>query len=185
MQLLGIRYHWCAVISSAGIWLTFTLTSVLGDLAFGYPFGMLKSGRDTAMVAKNLEEGFKAIEKISQGCTDLSIEEEEMPYIELFGTLAEGDACLGWLPRHWQTIIQRFPGSGYNLSSRTVMRKKLGALATMAIARRMANFSANGRPDMLQKLLEARDDEGKPLKPEELSAEAIVLIVAGSDTIAK
>ena len=38
---------------------------------------------------------------------------------------------------------------------------------------------------MLQRLLDARDDDGKPLSPEELSAEAFVLIVTGSDTIAK
>ncbi|TFY63011.1 hypothetical protein EVJ58_g3490 [Rhodofomes roseus] len=137
-------------------WCNYWAFDTIGDLAFGYPFGMLKSGRDIARVAKNPEEGFKAIEKMSQGCGELSIEEEEIPYIEILTV----------------TTATRRPV------------KKLAALATMAVARRMANLNSSGRPDMLQKLLEVRDDEGNPLKPEELGSEVIVLIVAGSDTIA-
>ena len=61
----------------------------LGDLAFGLPFGMLKSGRDTAKVAKSPEQGFRAIELITKNGGTLSIEEEEIPYIECLSTRAE------------------------------------------------------------------------------------------------
>ncbi|KAH9839883.1 cytochrome P450 [Rhodofomes roseus] len=161
-------------------WINFWAFDTIGDLAFGLPFGMLKSGRDTARVAKNPEEGFRAIEKITEGSGKLDIEEEDIPYVENLSTRAEINACLGWLPRAWQVILPRIPGSGFN--SYSDASKKLASLSIMAVARRLANPS--GRPDMLQKLLEARDDEGKPLSPVELSAEAFVLIVAGSDTIA-
>ena len=150
-----------------------------GDLAFGLPFGMLKSGRDTAKVAKSAEEGLKAIDTISKGGDALSIEEEEIPYIEYLSARAETNACLAWLPPTWKRILQKLPV----FSAHPLTGRKLAALSIMAVARRLAN--PNPRQDMLQKLLEARDDEGKALSPQELSAEAFVLIVAGSDTIAK
>ncbi|KAH9924737.1 cytochrome P450 [Fomitopsis serialis] len=159
-------------------WLNFWAFDTIGDLAFGLPFGMLKAGKDVARVAKNPEEGYKAIEKFSEGADKLSIEEEDIPYIEVLSTRAEAIAPLAFISRTWQTILQQLPGYGSNRPA----SKKLAALSIMAVARRLANPS--GRPDMLQKLLEARDDDGKPLSPVELSAEAFVLIVAGSDTIA-
>jgi len=160
-------------------WLSFWAFDTIGDLAFGLPFGMLKSGKDVARVAKNPEEGFKAIEKYSEGADKLSIEEEDIPYIEVLSQRSEAIAPLGCLSsRTWQMILQRLP----RYSNNRTASQKLAALSIMAVARRLANPS--GRPDMLQKLLEARDDDGKPLSPVELSAEAFVLIVAGSDTIA-
>ena len=140
---------------------------------------MLKSGRDTARVAKSPEEGFRAIEKISSGVDGLSMETEDIPYIEVLCTRTETNAPLGLLPPWLRLVIRRLPK--YNNHSSA--GKKLGALAVMAVARRMAK--PDPRPDMLQKLLDARDDDGNPLSSAELSAEAMVLIVAGSDTIAK
>ncbi|EPS95052.1 hypothetical protein FOMPIDRAFT_1133122 [Fomitopsis schrenkii] len=159
-------------------WLNFWAIPLVSDLAFGLPFGMLKSGRDTAKVAKSAEEGFKAIDAISKGGDALAVEEEEIPYIEYLSARAETNACLAWLPPVWTRIVRKLPAfSGHALTGR-----KLAALSIMAVARRLAN--PNSRQDMLQKLLEARDDEGMPLSPQELSSEAFVLIVAGSDTIA-
>lgn len=143
---------------------------------FGLPFGMLKSGRDTATVAKSAEEGLKAIDTISKGGDASPIEEEEIPCIEYLSARAETNACLAWLPPIWARIVGKF--SGHPLTG-----KKLAALSITAVARRLAN--PDPRQDMLQKLLEARDEEGKPLSSQELSSEAFVLILAGSDTIAK
>ena len=140
---------------------------------------MLKSGKDTARVAKSPEEGFRAIEKISAGADGLSIETEDIRWIETLSTRAEANGPLGFLSPRWRRFIQRMP----HYNQHPEAGKKMGALAIMAIARRMANPDA--RPDMLQKLFDARDDNGNPLSPAELAAEAMVFIVAGSDTIAK
>ncbi|EPT05693.1 hypothetical protein FOMPIDRAFT_1021415, partial [Fomitopsis schrenkii] len=148
------------------------------DLAFGLPFGMLKSGRDTAKVAKSAEDALKAIDTVSKGGDVLAIEEEEIPYIEYQSARAETDACLAWLPPIWVRILGKLP----MFSVHALTGQKLAALSIMAVARRIAD--PNPREDMLQKLLEARDEEGKPLSPQEMSAEAFVLIIAGSDTIA-
>lgn len=140
---------------------------------------MLKSGKDIARVAKSPAEGFRAIEKIAAGEEGLSMETEDIPWIETLSTRFEANGPLGFLSSGWRRVMQRLPY--YNHSPES--GKKLGALATMSVARRMANPDA--RPDMLQKLLDARDDVGNPLSPTELAAEAMVLIIAGSDTIAK
>lgn len=146
---------------------------------FGLPFGMLKSGRDTATVAKSAEEGLKVIDTISKGGDASPIEEEEIPCIEYLSARVETNACLAWLPPIWARIVGKFPA----FSGHTLTGKKLAALSITAVARRLAN--PDPRQDMLQKLLEARDEEGKPLSSQELSSEAFVLILAGSDTIAK
>lgn len=151
----------------------------LGDLAFGFPFGMLKSGRDTAKAAKYAGEGLKAIDTIAKGGDAFAIEEEEIPCIEYLSARAVTNVCLAWLSPIWTRIVGMLPG----FSGHTPTGQKLAALSIMAVARRIAN--PNPRIDMLQKLLEARDEEGNPLSPQELSSEAFVLIVAGSDTIAK
>ena len=140
---------------------------------------MLKSGRDLAKAAKSPEEGFRAIGRVTKGGSALSVEEEEIPYIQYLNMRAETNAFLAWLPPVWQAVLKRLPG----LSVNPVAAKKLAAMSIMAVARRLAN--PEPRSDMLQKLLDARDENGEPLSPEELSAEAFVLIVAGSDTIAK
>lgn len=140
---------------------------------------MLKSGKDLAKAAKSPEEGFRAIERVTKGGSALSVEEEEIPYIQYLNMRAETNAFLAWLPPVWQAILKRLPG----LSVNPLAAKKLAAMSIMAVARRLAN--PEPRSDMLQKLLDARDENGEPLSPEELSAEAFVLIVAGSDTIAK
>lgn len=140
---------------------------------------MLKSGKDLAKAAKSPEEGFKAIERVTKGGDALSIEEVEIPYIQYLNMRAETNAFLAWLPPVWQAVIKRLPGFAVNPHA----AQKLAAMSIMAVARRLAN--PEPRPDMLQKLLDARDENGEPLSPEELSAEAFVLIVAGSDTIAK
>ncbi|KAI0708217.1 cytochrome P450 [Fomitopsis betulina] len=161
-------------------WFNFWSFDTIGDLAFGLPFGMLKSGRDIAIVAKSAEEGLKAIDTISNGGDALAVEEEEIPYGEYLSARAETNACLAWLPPMWARIMRKLPA--FSGSSHALAGPKLAALSIMAVARRLAN--PDPRQDMLQKLLEARDEEGNPLSPQELSAEAFVLIVAGSDTIA-
>lgn len=143
---------------------------------------MLKSGKDLAKAAKSPEEGFRAIEKVTKGTSGhalSAVEEEEIPYIQYLNMRAETNAFLAWLPPVWQAVMKRLPGLSVNPHA----AKKLAAMSIMAVARRLAN--PEPRSDMLQKLLDARDENGEPLSPEELSAEAFVLIVAGSDTIAK
>ena len=62
-------------------------------------------------------------------------------------------------------------------------RSLLARMAITALAKRLA--SGEARADFLTKLIAARDDNGQPLPEHELSAEALSLLVAGSDTTSK
>ena len=52
-----------------------------------------------------------------------------------------------------------------------------------AVAQRLANPS--DRVDLLAKLQDGRDDNGDPMGREELTAEALTQLIAGSDTTSK
>ena len=43
----------------------------------------------------------------------------------------------------------------------------------------------SARNDLLRRLQEARDDQGKPMGQAELTAEALTQLIAGSDTTSK
>lgn len=143
------------------------------------PFGMIKTGKDVAKMAKSFEKGVRTIEKLSLEPGELELETEDIPCIKTLSVSAESNAGLAWLSPPLRWLVQQVPA----LCARPAATKKLNGLAIMSIARRLANPSP--RQDMLQKLLEAKDDNGKPLGPEELGGETFTLIIAGSDTIAK
>jgi len=143
---------------------------------------MLSAAKDTVQTTKYAKAGMEAIARASAGHAQgtHSHETEDMQVIEVLSARVEEVICLGVLPAYWRPLVGRFlryrSGLGYETAP------KLAGLAVAAVARRLAN--PDPREDMLRRLLEARDDEGKPLGPEELSAEAFALIIAGADTTA-
>jgi len=63
--------------------------------------------------------------------------------------------------------------------------KAIENLAGMAVARvktRLEFGNPDGRVDLLQRLIEGKDEAGQPLGREELTAEALTQLIAGSDT---
>lgn len=63
--------------------------------------------------------------------------------------------------------------------------KAIENLAGIAVARvktRLEQGNPNGRVDLLQRLIEGKDESGQPLGREELTAEALTQLIAGSDT---
>ena len=74
--------------------------------------------------------------------------------------------------------------------------KRLAGLAIAAVSKRLALAEAGAgsesgaragtdRVDLLSKLQEGKDDEGRPMGREELTAEAQTQLIAGSDTTSK
>lgn len=61
--------------------------------------------------------------------------------------------------------------------------KNLAGIAVAAVAKRLT--TPTDRVDLLSKLQEGKDDEGKPMGREELTAEALTQLIAGSDTTSK
>ncbi|KAF8352010.1 cytochrome P450 monooxygenase [Amanita rubescens] len=86
--------------------------------------------------------------------------------------------CIGVLPPSWRPIVSKLPG--YRFGTDCV--RYLAGISIMAVAKRLAN--PTDRNDLLSKLQNGRDDEGKPLGAEELTAEAQTFLIAGSDSSA-
>jgi len=83
---------------------------------------------------------------------------------------------MGVLPPWWRPFVRNLPW--YAQGKKDV--KSLAGIAIMAVAKRLA--SPTDRVDLLSKLQGGRDSEGKPMGREELTAEALTLLIAGSDT---
>ena len=83
------------------------------------------------------------------------------------------------LPPSWRPFAQRIPW--FANGSRAV--KNLAGLAVAAVAKRLA--APTDRTDLLSKLQEGKDEDGRPMGREELTAEALTQLIAGSDTTSK
>ncbi|KAI1840221.1 hypothetical protein JX265_010783 [Neoarthrinium moseri] len=143
-------------------WFNFTAFDIIGDLAFGGSFGMLESGADIAEYRPSPEAPplyTRAVETLNR----------------------RGDTAntLGALPelRHYAKWL---PDPFFRHGSQAI--KNLTGIAIARVKNRLENPLKNNREDILQRLIEARDDNGQPLAFSELVTEALSQLVAGSDT---
>jgi benzoate 4-monooxygenase len=143
-------------------WFNYLAFDTIGDLAFGAPFGMLKSGADMAEVR-----------------TSKDAAPVYAPAIEILNRRGEVSATLGCLPSI-KPYAKWLPDPFFSRGLTAVEN-----LAGMAIARvtdRLDNPPEIKRKDVLARLQEGRDENGDPLGFEELCAEALTQLIAGSDT---
>ena len=137
--------------------------------AFGQPFGMLPAGADVAEV------------KLSPDSPTT-----HAPAIEVLNRRGEVSSTLGCLPalKPYATYL---PDAFFRNGLRAVSN-----LAGIAVARVNARLEAQEkgdtgkehgqREDLLARLMEGRDEHGEKLGREELTAEALTQLIAGSDT---
>ena len=160
-------------------WFNYVAFDIIGDLAFGAPFGMLAKGKDVAEVQKS-----------AGGPVTYA------PAIQVLNRRGEVSSTLGCLPqlKPWARYLpDPFFRSGM---------KAVENLAGIAVARVGARLDAEekgvdiaqekrsggegnpgeGRKDLLARLMEGRDEKGEKLGREELTAEALTQLIAGSDT---
>ncbi|KAJ6282435.1 transcription initiation factor tfiid subunit tsm1 [Bipolaris maydis] len=139
-------------------WFNYLAFDVIGDLAFGEPFGMLKKGRDEAEVAKD--------GKITYA-----------PAIEVLNRRGEVSGTVGIFPAI-KPYAKYFPDPFFSQGMKAIEN-----LAGIAIARVNARLEKpSDRVDLLARLMEGRDETGNKLGREELTAEALTQLIAGSDT---
>lgn len=60
--------------------------------------------------------------------------------------------------------------------------EKLAGIAIARVSERLSRSEKTDRVDLLARLMEGRDGNGDPLGREELTAEALTMLIAGSDT---
>ncbi|KAG6849324.1 hypothetical protein H0H93_009416 [Arthromyces matolae] len=154
-------------------WVNYLAFDIVGDLAFGAPFGMIELAKDVAKVPKNQSEA----QAMSTYGKDLAAEEvAEVPAVKILNGRGEYSMALGVLPPWWRPFAKMIPW--YRRGSEDV--KTLAGIAIMAVRQRL--MVETDRVDLLAKLKNAKDSEGKPMGREELTAEALTLLIAGSDT---
>ncbi len=143
-------------------WFNYLAFDIIGDLAFGAPFGMLSSGADMA--------------EVRSSPTSPPI---YAPAIEILNRRGEVSATLGCLPE-LKPYASWLPDPFFSRGLSAV--KRLAGIAIARVKGRLESPPDSSRKDLLARLMEGRDDKGEPLGREELTAEALTQLIAGSDT---
>lgn len=147
---------------------------IIGDLAFGTPFGMLEAAKDIAQVPKSQDQVMQ-----HYGTEKATADLVEIPAIQILNGRGEYSMSMGVLPPWWRPIVRHLPW--YRQGGKDV--QTLAGIAIVAVAKRLG--APTDRVDLLSKLKAAVDGDGNPLGREELTAEALTLLIAGSDTTSK
>jgi benzoate 4-monooxygenase len=150
---------------------------IIGDLAFGAPFGMLEAAKDIAIAPKHYGN-HKAV-MASYGKQEVGLELIGIPAAQILAGRGEYAMCMGVLPPYCRPFVSQLPGYRFGKEC----TKDMAGISIMAVAKRLANPS--NRADLLNKLQSGRDVEGKPMGREELTSEAQSFLIAGSDTTSK
>lgn len=143
-------------------WFNYLAFDIIGDLAFGAPFGMIKAGRDIAEVRSAPDEP-----------------PTYAPAIEVINRRGEVSGTIGCMP--WiKPYAKNFPDPFFSRGVEAV--QKLAGIAIARVKERLEKRSEVKRKDLLSRLMEGRDENGDPMGREELTAEALTQLIAGSDT---
>ncbi|EWY99888.1 hypothetical protein FOYG_03817 [Fusarium oxysporum NRRL 32931] len=143
------------------VWLNYLVLDIIGDLAFGAPFGVLNKGSED--VEFDTEKGTQSLPVI----TSLSTRSEIAATV---GALPEIKPYLKWSPDPF--FRQGLHGMN-----------NLRTLGTSRITDRLNNPPpADREKDLLERVREGRDHKGQPFGKGELIAEALTVLIAGTDT---
>ncbi|KAI1817339.1 cytochrome p450 benzoate 4-monooxygenase [Poronia punctata] len=143
-------------------WCTFLAFDIIGDLAFGAPFGMVQRGRDECESTRPGEP----VEYVSGA--------------ETLNRRGEVSSTLGLLPalRPWARYL---PDPFFSNGLKSV--KSLHGIAVAAVKRRLEANDQPKRHDILEMLCQSKDAQGNPMPLDELISEALTQLIAGSDTV--
>lgn len=143
-------------------WFNYLAFDIIGDLAFGAPFGMLATGVD--------------LTEIRESPTSPPLYASA---IEILNRRGEVSAALGCCPP-LKPYARWLPDPFFSNGLAAV--QNLAGIAIARVKARLDNPPDVARKDLLARLQEGRDDKGEPLGREELTAEALTQLIAGSDT---
>ncbi|CUA74703.1 Benzoate 4-monooxygenase [Rhizoctonia solani] len=160
--------------------LNFLAFDIIGDLAFGAPFGMVAAQKDIAPMMEHAGE---------------KAEVKYVPAVQVLNDRGDYSASMGVLPKWIRPIMRYLPW--YARGNTAV--QCLAGMAIAAVERRLKfglpeetleeeeeadEKLAKGkkRTDLLEKLMQGKDESGAPMGREELTAEALTQLIAGSDT---
>lgn len=147
-------------------WCTFVAFDIIGDLAFGLPFGMVEKGRDECEM--RIREDGPVV--LASGAESLN-------------RRGEVSSTLGLLPalRPWAKWL---PDPFFSKGLQAV--SNMHGIAETSVAKRLDGNNDSGskqRNDILDLLIRSKGDDGNPMQRDELVSEALTQLIAGSDTV--
>ena len=101
------------------------------------------------------------------------------PAVEIMNRRGEVSATLGCLPG-LKPYAKYLPDPFFTQGLQAV--QNLAGIAIARVSERLERGDSTGRKDLLARLMQGRDEKGEPLGREELTAEALTQLIAGSDT---
>jgi benzoate 4-monooxygenase len=143
-------------------WFNYLAFDIIGDLAFGQPFGMLEKGKDITEIRKTPDA------PISYA-----------PAVEVLNRRGEVSGTLGCLPG-LKPYAKWLPDPFFSKGLAAV--ENLAGIAVARVSQRLEGKQDVERVDLLARLMEGRDETGAKLGRAELTAEALTQLIAGSDT---
>ena len=145
-------------------WFNYVAFDVIGDLAFGAPFGMLENGKDFAEVRLKPDAP-----------------PTFAPAIEVLNRRGEVSNAIGCLPQI-KPYAKYLPDPFFSKGIEAV--ENLAGIAIARVNQRLeaAEKGDVQRVDLLARLMEGKDENGNKLGRAELTAEALTQLIAGSDT---
>ncbi|KAB8263675.1 cytochrome P450 [Aspergillus pseudonomiae] len=145
-------------------WCNYLTFDIIGDLAFGAPFGMLERGDDTVSMRR--------------GSNDLEV---TLNAVEVLNHRSDVSATLGIYP-DLIPYAKWLPDPFFRQGAEAIADLADVARATVDRRLDMEVSMAEKRGDLLAHLIDAEDQAGAKLGHRELTGEAVTLIAAGSDT---
>jgi benzoate 4-monooxygenase len=143
-------------------WFNYLAFDIIGDLAFGQPFGMLAKGKDITEI------------QMSPGAPITYA-----PAVEVLNRRGEVSGTLGCLPA-LKPYAKYLPDPFFSQGLAAV--QNLAGIAVARVSQRLDGKQEVERVDLLARLMEGKDEKGEKLGREELTAEALTQLIAGSDT---
>jgi benzoate 4-monooxygenase len=143
-------------------WYNYLAFDIIGDLAFGQPFGMLEKGKDITEIQKT------PTSPISYA-----------PAVEVLNRRGEVSGTLGCLPG-LKPYAKYLPDPFFSKGIAAV--ENLAGIAVARVSARLDGKQDAERMDLLARLMEGKDESGQKLGRAELTAEALTQLIAGSDT---
>ncbi|KAL4980977.1 cytochrome P450-domain-containing protein [Aspergillus desertorum] len=145
-------------------WFNFVAFDIIGDLAFGAPFGMLDKGQDIAEMRKSPDSPPQYVQAV-----------------EVLNRRGEVSATLGCYPA-LKPVAKYLPDRFFRDGLEAV--ENLAGIAIACVNERLKPevMANNTRVDLLARLMEGKDANGNKLGRAELTAEALTQLIAGSDT---
>jgi benzoate 4-monooxygenase len=144
-------------------WFNYLAFDIIGDLAFGKPFGMLERGQDITK-----------IQKVPGGPISYTAA------VEVLNRRGEVSGTLGCLP-HLKPYAKYLPDPFFSKGMAAI--ENLAGIAVARVSARLdGQQGGSERVDLLARLMEGQDETGAKLGRDELTAEALTQLIAGSDT---